>query len=88
MSEAHDTEEEEKCELPETDEMGARNFFWSDNDKHSTTRCSKASKQGRRDIITMYMYVCIEILSAIVFHQLAIVFFICLCKTLVALLSI
>jgi hypothetical protein len=37
---------------------GGQEFLWSDNDKHSTTRCSKASKQGRRDIITMYI-VCV-----------------------------
>jgi hypothetical protein len=54
MSEAHDTEQE-KSELPETDEMG-QEFLWSDNDKHSTTRCSK---QARKAWYHYYVYVCL-----------------------------
>jgi hypothetical protein len=39
MSEAHDnTEEEKSVSYLRLMRWGTRNFFWSDNDKHSTTR--------------------------------------------------
>jgi hypothetical protein len=37
------------------DEMG-QEFLWSDNDKHSTTRCSK---QARKTWYHYYLYVCV-----------------------------
>jgi hypothetical protein len=58
MSEAHDTEGE-KCELPETDEMGAGISLIRQRQTFHY-KVQKASKQGRRDIITMYMCLCVS----------------------------
>ncbi len=67
MSEAHDTEEE-KCELPETDEMGGRNFF----DQTTTNiRLQGAVKQAsKEDVISLpcILYVCVCVFLDIVSH--------------------